>query len=421
MIIRKLTNPNLNNRIEFILFSILILFAFIMPIHADSGRKILTIAFIILIPLLDYKKMYSIIKNNLYIKYITLFILFCILSLLWTENYTEGKNLIRAMLRYWYVPTIVLISIINKNNIKYIITAFLSGMIINHFISYSIYFFKLNTFLGFNLRGASFDPVVFQASHMEYSIFVAISSLILFYYYLKSKNKKLKIILGILSLSMLTILFLLSGRTGQVAFILTSSILILIYFRRNIKLLVLFFITLIFIIYIAYSNSSTFNTRVNQGITDLSKAVDSKYATSLGIRLSAYRIIPEIIESTNIFIGVGIGDSTNITYKINKSLYNNNLIINSQIGKLHQSFLTIFHALGLIGLLLFTYSLYSLCKLENRNKDIEFIKYTFICSITISLITSEFMGQKEILLLLALFPSILIIENIEENYSIKEV
>ena len=31
------------------------------------------------------------------------------------------------------------------------------------------------------------------------------------------------------------------------------------------------------------------------------------------------------------------------------------------------------------------------------------------------------MGQKEILLLLALFPSILIIEDIEENYSIKEV
>lgn len=419
MIIRKLVNNKINNLIEYSLLFVLIVFAFIMPISADLGRKVLTVAFIILIPILDYKKIYTIIKNNTYIKYITIFILFCILSMLWTEDYDEGKRIIRTILRYWYIPTIVLISIINKENIKYVIAAFLSGMIINHLISYAIYFFKIKTIFSFQLVGTELNPVVFQASHMEYSVYLAFTSLILFYYSLKYEYYKFKIPLFVLSLSMITVLFLLFGRTGQVSFIITSTILILIYFKKNIKLIILSFLGLIGIFYIAYNNGITFKDRVNQAIIELKQVTNSTYNTSIGVRLSAYRIIPEIIDSTNIFIGVGIGDSRNITYEINKKLYDNAFDV--QKGKLHESFLTIFHALGIVGLFLFTYSLYYLCRLKGKDKDVNFIKYAFIPLIIVSIMTNEFMGQKEILLLLALFPSIFISDDINDDYNINKV
>ena len=109
----------------------------------------------------------------------------------------------------------------------------------------------------------------------------------------------------------------------------------------------------------------------------------------------------------------------NITYEINKKIYDNTF--DAQKGKLHESFLTIFHALGIIGLFLFTYSLYYLYTLKNKDEDINFIKHAFIPLVIISIMTNEFMGQKEILLLLALFPSIFISDDINADYNTNNV
>lgn len=147
-------------------------------------------------------------------------------------------------------------------------------------------------------------------------------------------------------------------------------------------------------------------------MNDLIEITNSNYNTSLGVRLSSYKIIPEIIKSTNLLIGTGIGDSKNIINEINKEIYYDSF--NEQKGLLHQSFLTIFHSLGLIGLTLFIFSLYNLYSLKIEEDSINFVKYVFIISLIVDLMTNEFFKQREILLLFSFFSSIIVITKIEE-------
>jgi O-antigen ligase len=317
---------------------------------------------------------------------------------------------IRGMLKYWYFPTIVLISILEKKYIKYLIYAFLAGMLINLMISYSIYFYHIKTFLGEALTIRSLVP--FQASHMEYSEFVSLYIFLYFYYAYNTKYMFLKIFLLIISILMLILLFLLLGRTGQLGFILTAFLVSLIYLRNNYKLLFSSIILIFAILTSSYYFSKTFHNRVNSTYNQLK---NFKNNSELGVRLSSYLIIPDLIETTNTIIGSGLGDSRKITHKITIEKYGQNSYFKWQKGKLHQTFLTIFHALGLIGFLLFIFTYISLIKTQIKSKDIIFIKYIFSISILIPLMSNELFGQREIMLLFALFASIIIYTNIEED------
>jgi O-antigen ligase len=399
---------NLNIYIQKFLFSLTILFALVMPLHSDLGRKILTLSFIILLFVVDYKKLFSFIKNNKFILYVSLFILFGIISILWSDNQKEAELLVRGMLRYWYIPTLVLIITINKDNIKYILIAFLAGMIINEIISYTMYFYNIRTLFDYPLTGYWKNPVPFHASHMEYSIFVSFSIFLFFYFSTTAKNIYLKILLGIFTISSLILLFLLFGRTGQVAFVITFMILALIYYKNNFKILFSLLALILITLFTAYSFSKSFNLRVTQMTNDINKLIEKqKYNSSIGVRLSAYAKIPELIESTNLIYGVGLGDSAGITDQINEELYGK--LLKHQKGKLHQSFLTIFHSLGVIGLGLFLTSLYHLVMSSVNSTQIKFIKYSFIPVLLISLATNEIFGQREIMMLFALFSTIILV------------
>lgn len=409
MIIRKFENKFLKNSIEIILFSCLISFCFMMSIHPEIARKISIFGFCILVFVINYKELYTIFKTSLFLKTIFLFILFCILSYFWSDDYQELKKNIRVILRYLIIPTVFLISLINKYNLKFTIISFLCGMIVNITISYLMFFFNLKELFSFSL--SPFNLVPFQASYMEYSLYVTITSILLLYYFLKSKEKILRIILLSLSMISIVLLFLLEGRTGQLSFIITLLLLTIIYSKKYIQIIISF-ISIIIILFCAYLFSNTFKIRIDTGLNDLIEITNSNYNTSLGVRLSSYKIIPEIIKSTNLLIGTGIGDSKNIINEINKEIYYDSF--NEQKGLLHQSFLTIFHSLGLIGLTLFIFSLYNLYSLKIEEDSINFVKYVFIISLIVDLMTNEFFKQREILLLFSFFSSIIVITKIEE-------
>lgn len=409
MLIKNFKNQLLRNNIEKFLFNYLILFCFVVPIHPELAQKVSIIGFLIIIFIVDFKKLYTVFNYNTFLKIISLFIVFCIFSYFWSDNYPEFKKIIRVILKYWIVPTIFLISVLNKFNLKYAIISFLSGMVINFVLSYSMYFFNLKQI--FNFSFSEFQLVPFQASHMEYSIYITISTILFFYYFLKSKNNFIKIILFLLSIISIILLFLLEGRTGQLSFIITFLLLAIIYSKKNIHLIISFS-SIIIILSSAYLLSTNFNSRINKGLNDLIEVTNSNYNTSLGVRLSSYKIIPEIIQSTNLLFGVGIGDSRDITTQINKKIYNDSF--DGQKGLLHQSFLTIFHSVGLMGITLFIFSLYKLYTLKINDNEINFVKYVFVVSLIVDLMTNEFFRQREILLLFALFSSIIVISSVKK-------
>jgi hypothetical protein len=118
MLIKNFKNQLLRNNIEKFLFNYLILFCFVVPIHPELAQKVSIIGFLIIIFIVDFKKLYTVFNYNTFLKIISLFIVFCIFSYFWSDNYPEFKKIIRVILKYWIVPTIFLISVLNKFNLK---------------------------------------------------------------------------------------------------------------------------------------------------------------------------------------------------------------------------------------------------------------------------------------------------------------
>lgn len=412
MIIREFYNKKVNFALERIYSFAILSFSFFMPINPEIAMKISIFSFSLLLFIWDYKKVYLFIKNNIFIKLLLLFLLLLLISYFWTDNYQELKRITRTFLRYWIIPTLFLISVINKFNIKYVIPFFLLGMIVNLLISFSIYFFDIKELFIFQF--SQFYLVPFQSSHMEYSIYLALTILLLFYHFLNSNNFLTKIFISFSILGFMILLFITEGRTGQVAFLFSTMLLAIIYFRKNMKLIFIVIVLIATSFLLAYNFSPTFKNRITHAVEDINKTDKNDYSTSLGVRLSAYLKIPKILESTNLFLGVGYGDSQNEVFRINRELFGQ--IQDQQLGRLHQSFLTIYQSMGLLGLNIFIFMLYYLLKLSIRNNN--FIGYSFLFCIFISLMTMDFQNQREILILLALFSSIIIMSsNNEQDYS----
>jgi O-antigen ligase len=403
--IRKFTNKNINILLNFILLFGMFSLSIFLPINTEITRKIFTFLFFLLIFTLDYKKMYFTYKDDKLVRAILVFFIFSIVSYFWTENIDELKRIIRNFFRYWIVPTIVLISIAEKKHIKYLISAFLLGMLINGIFSALMYFYDLKEF--FSFKFSPYFLVPYQSSHMEYSVYIALTAIIFVYYFIISKEIKIKLLFLFLSSAFIILLFMLSGRTGQIAFIFSSIILILIY-NRNIKRIVLSILSLILLVFLAYSTSINFKNRVDVAISNVKKVhTDNDFSTSAGVRISAYYKIPEVINSINIIYGTGWGDLENTGRIINNKLFGNRL--DEQLGRMHESFISIFAGLGLVGLFIFLYIFYKLFELKIMNKDLNFIRYTFSFCIISSLLFMDFYNQREIVLLIAFISSLVII------------
>ena len=329
--IRKFTNNNINNILNFILLFGMFSLSIFLPINTEITRKIFTFLFFLLIFTLDYKKMYITYKDDKLLKAILAFFIFSIVSYFWTENFDELKRIIRSIFRYWIVPTIVLISIVEKKHIKYLITAFLLGMIINGILSLLMYFYNLKEI--FSFKFSPYFLVPYQSSHMEYSVYVAFTAIVFFYYFIINKEIKIKILFLFISSGFIILLFMLNGRTGQIAFIFSSIILIVLY-TRNIKKIAFSIFSLILLVFLAYSSSINFKNRVDTAISEITKVnTKNDYSTSTGVRLAAYYKIPEVINSINIIYGTGWGDVEKTGRIINNKLFGNTL--DEQLGRIH--------------------------------------------------------------------------------------
>ncbi len=141
MIIREFYNKKINFTLEKIFIFAILAFSFFMPINPEIAMKISIFSFSLLLFVWDYKKIYLFIKNNIFIKLLLLFLLLLLISYFWTDNYQELKRIARTFLRYWIIPTLFLISVINKFNIKYLIPFF--------FIRYGNKFFNFFLYIFF--------------------------------------------------------------------------------------------------------------------------------------------------------------------------------------------------------------------------------------------------------------------------------
>ena len=80
----------------------------------------------------------------------------------------------------------------------------------------------------------------------------------------------------------------------------------------------------------------------------------------------------------------------------------------SQYGHLHNTYIAIFAALGLIGLIIFLMFWYYLFKAKIEDSYLSYVCYTFLLVVTFGGFSSELFWQREVMLLSAIFISIII-------------
>jgi O-antigen ligase len=127
------------------------------------------------------------------------------------------------------------------------------------------------------------------------------------------------------------------------------------------------------------------------------------------VRLSAYKILPELMRENNILFGSGIGDVRDIVQKKYIQTFGPGKMFDYVKGHIHNTFLSILISLGVIGLSIFVYFLYSILKLRLLDNKLELIKYSFIFTIVFSSFSDNLLGQISVLMLFALFFSVLVI------------
>jgi O-antigen ligase len=241
-------------------------------------------------------------------------------------------------------------------------------MFFSEVISYGI-FFELIDPIG---KSSIKNPTPFM-HHTSYSVFLAITSIILLNRILITDDYKLKFLFFLFFLSVTTNLFINSGRTGQIAFILTLFIVLFYVVRLNVKNVLLLSFSVFSIALTAYNFSPNFNDRMNETKNDIEKVViHSKYNSNLGVRAGFWIISREILKESPV---LGVGVSSHIDYLNRKARSNfSHLKASGRFEHFHSQYLNIFAQLGILGLLIYGYFLFSIANIKVLNQEVNVFK-----------------------------------------------
>ena len=399
-------------RIDYINYLIL-LYAFTLSFPGEIKRVIVSLMIILWIT--DTKKYNFIIPLNIKKLFITfaIFIIYGLISFLWTE--ASIKDCIDYIGKYWYLlPIFIIFKYLKKENIFIILSIFLMGIFISEILSYGNYLeiWRVG-------KGNGENPTVFMY-HVFYSIFLAITSLILLIKILLEKNKKLKFIYIVFFITVTINLLLNIGRTGQLSLLLSNIVITLVYFKTNFKYLLYTLLSLIIVILLNYSYNSSFKNRIDFIKADINSAKeDNNYTSSLGGRMGFWILSKEILMENpkNLILGVGPKQHLLEANKLVDTKFPE-LQYTKELNHFHSTYLSIVTQSGFIGLLIFIYIIYQIIQIPIKNNEIHLIKISVLSIFLFSSLVDVPFYKDVTLSLFALFISIFLVQyryEAEEN------
>ncbi|MGP1580473.1 MAG: O-antigen ligase family protein [Wolinella sp.] len=362
-------------------FYAFLLFAFTMPL----SRAAISL-FTILLPLAwiiegDFHRKFNEIKGSTFFIVFLLLYMLVILSVFPSENKKSALEFPR-LYAYW-LTMFVLFTSLKREWIRSVITAFLFGMVVSEIIAYGI-FFDL-----WDFRAGAKSSVSPFMMHIDYSIYLAFTSVLLFSRIISAHyHKREKILMAIFFLSTTGNLFLQTGRTGQVAFIFAIGAMFFLRFRFTFKSLLYPVLSLLVIFTLAFHGSNNFNQRLKHTLADLQSIKSGNLNTSWGIRLAFYGLAYEIFKE-NPLLGVGVGDyrraATEILQRDEFAHYPDDMREFLGDNHFHNQFLQVTVQMGIIGLsltiLLYFLAFRSAWRIKNSEYRAIFLVFLIIYTI----------------------------------------
>jgi len=310
----------------------------------------------------EKSKKKSLLSDHLILA-LVLYVGFLFISLLWTEDYTQAWRNLRNYAHFLLVP--VFLSSFNTEKSKYIIYSFIAGFLIHITASYLSYFHVP----GFITKHPN-NPHVFM-HHLDYSMLLAFFSILLLNrFYRVEYSLKQKAIYFALAIAGTVLLFIVKGRSGQLAFFTTIPFLIILAFPKGKRAMGLlsgvFTIGLIF--GAAFFLSGNFKNRVKKSVDSISRVMEvTDYYSSIGKRVFVGKMTWNIFLQSPLF-GTGIGDNMSaLRAEVDKHAPEELKpgLKNILRTHFHNQYFQIIAETGLIGLLLFLHIFYQFIRKFN--------------------------------------------------------
>jgi len=352
------------NPVDRIYQYLLIAAFFFLPLTVLANNLAIWLIAIIWFATGDYEaKFKSILANKLSLASIA-FYLIHLISLLWTEDYLWGLEILRKMLPFITILPIFL-TLTYKENLKYYVGAFLSAIFISVCLSYSVWLGFIEPFGHATVSNPT--PIV---SHISYNPFLAFAFYLVVNHLLSSAtlSQVWRILYTFFSFTICINMFITGGRAGQVMFFVALILLVFQHFRRSqIRASIISLSLVVAISFTAYQTSPIFKERVDS-VADNIVNYESNRNTAVGQRITFLVNSFELFKRSPV-IGVGVGDYPS-EYEVVSNKNTPEVDLTSQP---HNMYMLIMSQLGLVGLMSFFSIFYYQFRIALRS-NYEFVK-----------------------------------------------
>jgi O-antigen ligase len=382
-------------------------YAFALPLSRGAVSLFSALLIVLWIFEGNFKLKYQLFLANKVVLSLFAFLLFNGVSLLWSEHFAEALDYIK---KYWYFfPLLTLFTSLKKEYIYKAISAFIFGMFISEVIAYGV-FFELWEFKHATVK----NPSPFM-HHIEYSVFLALTALILLNRIFNKKEIRHKLFYIFFFITVSGNLFLTSGRTGQLAFAVGLFVLAIVSFKSKVRALLVTIVLGVGILSIAFTVSTTFHNRIITGKNNLIDVVEKQnYCTSWGSRIGAWILAKEMIVSDPV-LGVGNADNMYQFHILIDTKHPKMKCMHKSFMHMHNQYLQIWTSIGIIGLIFFALIFYHLYRLKIKDRELSNIRYVYMAVLLFALIPEVLLHRQFSMALFALMVGMFLAQYRVEN------
>jgi O-antigen ligase len=294
---------------------------------------------------------------------VLLFVVFNLLSVLWSSELIEG---LAYTFKYRYLLLVpVLATSLRARFRDLALAAFLVGATLSLLLSYAVFFGLMR--IGDAYPG---NPSA-TMSHLDYSMVLAVAALVVFERMMRSRNEpRVKLAwLGLFAFIVVG-LFVNIGRSGQVAFIGTMIISVPVSLaRRSRPAAALSAAAVVAALTLCALSIPGLSRRVESAAVDLRQsAIDQRYSGNLGKRIAGGIVAAEMIRERPV-VGTGVGANMVEFRRLLDTRYTHLEDVVGWFPHLHNQYLQVATEVGLVGVALLGYVVYALFRGPYRSDE----------------------------------------------------
>jgi O-antigen ligase len=302
---------------------------------------------------------------------------------MWTDYFRVGLETLKPY-RYYLFIIPPLITSIPQDKVPDLIFAFIIGVLVHSALAYFGLFLNLTG----PIAGKVYSPYAIYGPFTAFCALYFLNKL-----FQKNKLTHQRIIYLAIFSALFILLFIKPGRSGQIGFVVSLTVLIFLYHGKSVKTIVLTTIVILAIFMVTINVDSTKQKYID-AVNDIQGVfLNENYTGQWGARFGFLMSSIEVAKQ-NPLLGTGIGDSRDALQRLYERGKNRGFYSISFYDGPHNQYLTFLTKLGLVGLFLFITYIVMFIRLDIPDNEMKNLSILFIIMFSFNCFADEIMFMK---------------------------